>query len=296
MMQHNPALAKIKSGLTKRILGDLAKSAEKKPDEYATFWEAFGAVIKEGLYEDFANREKLLELTRFKSSTQDGLTSLSDYVARMKEGQDAIYYITGEDAEAALKSPQLEGFKAKGIEVLLMTDPVDEFWLPSMPQFEEKPFKSATRGDADLSSVADDENKESDKKDDAEETDENSLNALLAKLKVSLGDKVKDVRSSKRLTTSAVCLVADEGDMDMNLERLLKQHNQLEGDDGARRILEVNPSHALIKRLGDKAVGEDSLEDAALLLLDQARILEGEPVLDAPAFAGRMAKLMEQGI
>ena len=136
---------KIKKALTKRVFNELKKKMEKAPDEYKSFWDNFGAVMKEGLYEDFANRDVLLELVRFRSTTQDGLTSLADYVERMKKGQDAIFYIAGEDAEAIAQSPQLEGFKAKDIEVLLFTDPVDEFWIPSVGNFQEKPFKSFLR-------------------------------------------------------------------------------------------------------------------------------------------------------
>ena len=156
MLQHNPALEKIKKALTKRVFNELKKKAEKTPDEYAKFWDNFGAVMKEGLYEDFNNRDMLLELARFRSITQEGLISLKDYVERMPDGQDAIFYIAGEDAEAIAQSPQLEGFKAKGIEVLLLTDPVDEFWIPSIGTFEEKTFKSATRGGADLSAIGKD--------------------------------------------------------------------------------------------------------------------------------------------
>ena len=305
MMQHNPVVAKISQGLTKRIFGELKKSAEKKPEDYVTFWETFGPVLKEGLYEDGDNREKILELARFKSSERDGWISLADYVAAMKDGQDAIFYISGEDPDAALASPQLEGFKAKGVEVLLMTDPVDEFWLSHVGAFQEKAFKSATRGGADLAKIA--KAKDADKdaaeddtakaKDDAQKP---GMDQLIAAFKVALGDKVKDVRPSERLTDSAVCLVADDGDMDINLERLLKQHKQLDGRNLAPRILEINPDHALIGKLAklaeDKNAKDPALDDAAFLLLDQARILEGEPVIDAQAFSRRLSKLMAQGL
>ena len=251
MMQHNPVVAKISQGLTKRIFGELKKSAEKKPEDYVTFWETFGPVLKEGLYEDGDNREKILELARFKSSERDGWISLADYVAAMKDGQDAIFYISGEDPDAALASPQLEGFKAKGVEVLLMTDPVDEFWLSHVGAFQEKAFKSATRGGADLAKIAKAKDAEKDTaEDDADKGDDKTatpgMDQLIAAFKVALGDKVKDVRPSERLTDSAVCLVADDGDMDINLERLLKQHKQLDGRNLSPRILELNPDHALI--------------------------------------------------
>lgn len=304
MMQHNPVVAKISQGLTKRIFGELKKSAEKKPEDYVTFWETFGPVLKEGLYEDGDNRERILELARFKSSERDGWISLADYVAAMKDGQDAIFYISGEYPEAALASPQLEGFKAKGVEVLLMTDPVDEFWLSHVGAFQDKPFKSATRGGADLAKIAKAKDAEKDADGDADKAEDKpaapGMDQLIAAFKVALGDKVKDVRPSERLTDSAVCLVADDGDMDINLERLLKQHKQLDGRDLSPRILEINPDHALIGKLATLAEAKNAkdpaLDDAAFLLLDQARILEGEPVLDATAFSKRLSKLMAKGL
>ncbi len=302
MLQHNPALAKIKKALTKRVFNELKKKAEKAPDEYAEFWDNFGAVIKEGLYEDFDNRDVLLELTRFRSTTQEGLISLKDYVERMPEGQDAIFYIAREDAEAIAQSPQLEGFKAKGIEVLLLTDPVDEFWIPSIGTFKEKAFKSATRGGADLSAIGKDKSDSDSKSDDGAISkggpDNAKVEPLIAAFKVALGDKVKDVRASERLTDSPVCLVADDGDMDMNIERLLKQHNQL--SDSTPRVLEINPDHALIAKLAKKAKAakgiDAAVEEAAFLLLDQARIVEGEPIADPLAFSRRMAAVMEKGL
>ena len=305
MMQHNPVVAKISQGLTKRIFGELKKSAEKKPEDYQTFWETFGPVLKEGLYEDGDNREKILELARFKSSERDGWISLADYVAAMKDGQDAIFYISGEDPDAALASPQLEGFKAKGVEVLLMTDPVDEFWLSHVGAFQEKAFKSATRGGADLAKIAKAKDAEKDTaEDDADKGDDKTatpgMDQLIAAFKVALGDKVKDVRPSERLTDSAVCLVADDGDMDINLERLLKQHKQLDGRNLSPRILELNPDHALVTKLAKLAEAKNAkdtaLDDAAFLLLDQARILEGEPVIDAQAFSRRLSNLMAKGL
>ncbi|MEK9672535.1 MAG: molecular chaperone HtpG [Rhodospirillaceae bacterium] len=313
MMQHNPMLAKISQGLIKRILGDLKKSSEKSPDDYAEFWGTFGPVMKEGIYEDQGNRDALLALARFKSSARDDWVSLADYVAAMKDGQDTIYYITGEDAAHALASPQLEGFRARGVEVLLMTDPVDEFWLGQVPDFDGKKFKSATRGGADLSKIKAGSDKNSDAGDTAdEETDKTageSTDLLIAAMKLALGEKVKDVRTSERLTSSAVCLVADDGDLDMNIERLLKQHKQLDGRELSPRILEINPGHALISKLakladtkaqGDNKPGQEItdpvLADAAFMLLDQARILEGEPVLDVAEFARRLSDLMAKGL
>lgn len=297
MLQDNPALTKIRKAVVKRIFTELGKKATKAPEEYAIFWDAFGPVLKEGLYEDFENREKLFELARFKTTYGDDLISLKDYTERMKEGQDAIFYITGENVDQIAQSPQLEGFKAKGVEVLLLSDPVDEFWVTSAGAYDDKQFKSATRGGADLDKISKDgsDDKSDDKK--AEKKSSN-IDPLVAAFKVTLGDKVKDVVASERLTDSAVCLVAGEGDMDIQLERLLKQHKQL--DQSTPRVLEINPDHVLIKNLNEIATKSDnidaSIEDAAWLLLDQARIVEGEKVADPVAFAKRMASVMARGL
>jgi len=299
MFQHNPALVKIKKALTKRILTELKKKAEKSPEEFKAFWDVFGIVLKEGLYEDSENRDKLLEIVRFKSTTSDELVSLKGYVERMKPGQDAIYYITGEDGGQTALSPQLEGFKAKDVEVLLLTDPVDEFWVTSVGLYEEKVFKSATRGGADLSNLG--KGTDDDKKEDKDKDDDKkpaAIDPLLASFKLALGERVKDVRTSERLTDSPVCLVADEGDMDIHLERLLKQHKQLQQD--TPRVLEINADHTLIKALNDIAAKSDGpntmIEDAAWLLFDQARIVEGEKVDDPLAFVQRMASIMQKGV
>ncbi len=234
------------------------------------------------------------------------MVSLADYVARMPEGQDAIYYISGQEVEALRKSPQIEGFAAKGVEVLLMSDPVDEFWLPVVREYQGKAFKSVTRGGAELDKIAD---AAEDGEAAAAEGDDAAgpgTDALIAFVKLALKDEVKDVRTSERLTDSPVCLVADEGDLDMHLERLLKQHRQI--DQTSQRILEINPKHSLIRRLSNALeakgtsggeTGTDGpgapLEEAARLLLDQARILEGEPLPDPGAFARRLAMLVERG-
>jgi molecular chaperone HtpG len=295
MLQNNPVLRRIRSGLTNRILGELEKKAETDAEAYAACWENFGAAVKEGLYEDFEHREPLLKLARFRSTHGDGLSSLTDYAGRMKDGQDAIYYISGDTLEPLAKSPQLEGFRARGVEVLLLTDAIDEFWIPSVGVFDGKPFKSVTRGGADLSGIKADAAAEKDggKPDDMPA----GLERLVASLKINLGDAVKDVRRSERLTDSAVCLVADETDMDIHLERLLKQHKQLE--QSFARILEINPEHALIKRLAaeaEKDEGSTFLVDAAHLLLDQARILEGEPLPNPSEFARRFEAVMARSL
>jgi molecular chaperone HtpG len=285
MLQHNPLLAKIRAALVKRSLAELAKMAEKEPETYAGVWKDFGAVLKEGLYEDSDQRESLLKLARFRSTAGEGLSSLADYVARMKPGQDAIYYISGESVEAAAKSPQIEGFAVRGIEVLLLADPVDEFWIPAVGSYDSKTLKSVTRGGSDLEKIALPE----DKKKSSDEPQPAGTDALIALLRLTLADAVKDVRASSRLDASAVCLVADDGDLDIHLERLLKQHGQV--DKAVKRVLEVNPRHPLIGGLAKRLSGTGSAEDvteAAWLLLDQARIVQGEPVGDVSAFARRM--------
>lgn len=290
MLQSDPQLAKIKTSISKKALSELKKKTTKAPEEYAAFWGNFGAVLKEGLVEEIALQDRILEICRFASTGANELTSLTDYVSRMKAGQDAIYYIAGDDATKLAKSPHLEGFKAKGVEVLLLSDHVDEFWLQHITQHDGKPFKSVTRGAADLDQVEANETKE-----DSEKPDEADLSALIAAIKAELGDAVKDVRPSKRLTDSPVCLIADDGDMDVNLERMLKRHGQLA--QGMPRVLELNPSHALITTLAarstsDAASADDLLKDAAHLLLDQARIAEGDVPTDPSEFARRLGTVM----
>ena len=295
MLQANPILAKMRGQITKRVLNELSRKATDAPEEYATFWENFGPVLKEGLYEDIEQRDALLGLARFRSTTGDGLVSLEDYVGRMKPGQEAIYTITGDDLDLVRKSPQLEGFRAKGIEVLLLTDPIDEFWTSSVAKYKDHPLKSVTRGGADLSKIAasEDEKKEGAKS----ETEAPNIQSLVAIFKLALGEAVKDVRTSERLTDSACCLVAEEGDMDMHLARLLKQHKQLEA--AQPRVLELNPKHPLIAGLSAMVGKEgttEELQEFAWVFLDQARILEGEQLPDPTAFAKRLSGLLEKGL
>ncbi|HEV8026063.1 MAG TPA: molecular chaperone HtpG [Stellaceae bacterium] len=293
MLQKNPMLAKMRGQITKRVLGEFAKKAKEAADDYGKFWDNFGAVLKEGLYEDRENQEALLPLVRFHSTAGDGLVSFDDYVARLKPGQEAIYTITGDNIEVLRKSPQIEGYRAKGVEVLLLTDPIDEFWLPVLGKYKDHPLKSVTRGAADLGKIAAPE----DRKEQPEPAKDSAVASVIALFKLSLGDAVKDVRASDRLTDSAVCLVADEGDLDMHLERLLKQHNQR--SDTAKRILEINPRHPLVARLAvlvGKDGAADALGDFAWLLLDQARILEGEQLPDPSGFAQRMSMVLERGL
>ncbi|KEO55263.1 molecular chaperone HtpG [Thioclava pacifica] len=289
MLQHDPKLAKIRGQVTKKVLSEFKKKATKEPEAYAAFWGNFGAVLKEGLVEDPSLRDRILEVCRFATTGSEALTSLTGYVERMKEGQDAIFYIAGEDAGKLAQSPHLEGFKAKGVEVLLLSDPVDEFWLQHIHEFEGKPFKSITRGAADLDTIKGDADKADTEKEGAAD-----LSKLITAIKAELGETVKDVRPSKRLTDSPVCLIADEGDIDVNLERLLKRHGQLK--EGMPKVLELNPDHALITKLAERAESgpDDLLKDAAHLLLDQARIVEGEGPADPAGFARRLGAVMSR--
>jgi molecular chaperone HtpG len=291
MLQSNPLLAKIRGNLVKRVLAELEKKSGE--DGYLTFWDNFGPVLKEGLYEDFEQHDAILKLARFRTTASDTPVSLETYVGRMKPGQDAIYTISGEDPKQLAQSPQLEGYRAKGVEVLLLTDPIDEFWMPMVQKFGDKPFRSVTRGAADLSKIAD----APDKQPDADKVPDGDIAKLIALFKLTLGDEVKDVRESSRLTDSAVCLVADEGDMDMRLEKLLRQHKQL--DKMSPRVLELNPRHPVIRALIGRVAepgASDSLADAARLLLDQARILEGETPPDPRAFARRLDAVLAKGL
>ncbi|MGC6473213.1 MAG: molecular chaperone HtpG, partial [Candidatus Puniceispirillaceae bacterium] len=286
MLQKNPAVQKIGKALIKRILGELKKKKEKEPESYEEFWDQFGLVLKEGLYEDYDNRDKILDICLFRSARSGTLISLAEYVAAMPESQDKIYTLSAETAEQAENSPHLEGFRARDIDVLLMTDPVDEFWMQAVTEFEGKGFVSATRGVSDLDKVA----PKTDAKDDAEQPDDDARNqefaALIAKVKTTLGEDIKDVRLSKTLTDSPVCLVADEEGMDIQMERLMKAHNK--DFAGSPRILEINPDHKLIKGMAsqiDANADPELMEDAAKMLLDQAQILEGRPPASLTEFA-----------
>ena len=293
LLQHNPLLAKIKTGLIKRVLAELKKKAEAEDGDFTTFWEAFGAVLKEGLYEDYERRDDILPLCRFRTTAEDGWVTLDQVVARMKAGQDAIHYATGDDIAALRKSPQLEGFLAKGVEVLLLTDPIDEFWLPSVGEYQGKPFRAVTDAAVDLSKIEG----AADRPAEEPAAPGEELDSLVAAVKLALGEAVKDVRASERLTGSAVCLVADSGQMSIHLEKMLRAHRQIEKD--FPRILEINPRHPLIKGLAARVKTSGTgpeIEDIAHLLLDQARIVEGEPPADPAEFARRMAAVMTRGL
>ena len=293
LLQDSPILAKIGSAVVKRVLRELEKRAGKKPEEYAEFWGNFGSVLKEGIYEDAARRDQLLKLARFQSTAGPDLTSLADYIGRMKDGQETIHYIAGEDTDKLIASPHLEGYLARDIEVLLLPDAIDEFWVPTVGEFEGRKFVSVTQGEAELEPLSDADKEETDNPEE-ETTPKGELSTLIALLKQCLGDQVKDVRTTDRLRESPVCLVAGASDLDRHLARMLKQHGQLE-QPPASGILEINARHPLIKGLAaaaGKPGASDTLADAGQLLLDQARIIDGELPADPAAFSRRMADVM----
>jgi len=291
MIQESPILAAIRKGITSRVLGDIEKLAEKEPEAFAKIWENFGAVLKEGLYEDFERRDALLALARFKTTASSGgWRSLKDYIGAIKPNQTAIYYLAGDDVSRLKASPHLEGFRARGVEVLLLADPVDSFWVMSTPSFEGKPFKSVTQGAADLALIA-----RLDTKEDKPPEADQAITGFITLVKDTLGEAVADVRASDRLTDSAVCLVASEFGPDRQLEKILAGSGRLMA--AATPILEINPRHDLVVTLA--SLGDDQLalkQDAARLLLDEARILDGEPPVDPRQFCDRLAKLLLRGL
>lgn len=290
MLQSTPLIAKIQKDITRRVFRELKRLKEKKRETFESFWTAFGAVVKEGLYEDEAARGDILDIALFRTTDASGTTTLSDYVSRMKEGQNAIYYIVGDEGTID-RSPQLEGFRSRGIEVLLLSDPVDDFWVNTVGDYEGKGFKSITRGFADLK----DEDQGS--ADDGEPEADDTIGRLVGYLKIALKDRIKDVRPTNRLTDSPMCVVAAEDGLDMHTERLLRQHGRIE--QAAPRILEINPKHGAIKALAVLAGRENvsaQLEDAAHLLLDQAIIMEGELPPDASAYSRRVVSLLERSV
>lgn len=302
MLQHNPVVTKIRNGITKRILKDLHKLSQKDVHKFNAFWEQFGSVLKEGLYENTEHQEDLFKICRFRSSIDDGkeLHNLEDYLARMKDGQENIYYISGEKLETLVNSPQLEGFKSRGVEVLFMTDPIDEFWIQAARDFKGKELKSITKGDIDLSkfetSSSDNDKKQEEKTDNSKANDKKN-DTLVAKLASILKDEVGSVRISKRLTQSPVCLIAGDNEVDMRTEQILKIQQKY--DPQSKRVLEINPDHSLIQHLSslaDKDENQDILHEAAFLLLDQARIIQGNPVPDPTRFARSMSKFLEKSL
>jgi len=291
MIQESPLLAAIKKGVTSRILNELEKLAENEPEKYTKIWENFNAVLKEGIYDDFERRDALLALSRFKTTASSASwRSLKDYVSAVKENQTAIYYLVGDDLARLEASPHLEGFRARGVEVLLLTDPVDSFWVASSISFEGKPFKSVTQGAADLALIP-----LLDAKQEAKPEIDASVSALLAFMKDTLGEAVSDVRLSDRLTNSAVCLVAPEHGPDRQLEKLLAGSGRLKT--AAKPILEINPRHEVVGLISCLTDEDQVLkEDAAHLLLEEARILDGDRPDDPRAFSDRMARVLKRAL
>lgn len=276
MLQATPVLARIRKAVTGRVLSEL-KARTKEAEDYAKFWENFGAVLKEGVWEDAEHRKDLAALLRFRSSSVEGWTSLADYVARMKQGQEAIYILVGDDAVALGKSPQLEGFRAKGVEVLLLPDGIDAFWPERLAEFESKPIRSITQGSVDLSRVAG----------DAPAGEAADVTMLLPRLKEALKDEVSEVRATDRLVDSAVVLAAPEHGPDLQMQRMLRRAGR--GFGGALPVLEINPRHPLIRKLAEGAATDTALGERAGLLLDLARVQDGDAPRDPAAFARRVA-------
>ena len=280
MLQNNPVVAKIRSALVKRTISDLRKKLSSDRESYESFWNNFGPVIKEGIYEDFDKKDSILEISLFKQSASKKLVTLDEYIEKMPKKQSDIYFMTGDDYNNILNNPSLEGYKSRNINVLILDDPVDSFWTSSTPQFREKSFKSVTKGLDDLGKI------DGKKKDDTSK-DNKSVDPLVAVLKEQLKDKVKDVRISSRLTDSAVCLIGDENAMDPQLEKILQQHNQL-NQEMSMKILEINPDHKLIKKLSKMVKQKDGISDIkriALMLFEQSKILDGEKPADPVNFS-----------
>jgi len=284
ILQESKDIEAIRKGCSGKVLGLLADMAEKEPEKYAVFWKEFGKVLKEGVGEDFANKDKIAALLRFASThadTPDETVSFKDYIARMKDGQDKIYYVTAETFNAAKNSPHLEVFRKKGIEVLLLSDRVDEWALSYLTEFDGKQLASVAKGGLDLGKLEDEEEKK------AQEKQAGEMKPLLEKIKASLGDKVKEVRVTHRLTDSPACLVADEHDMSTNLARMLKAAGQ--NAPATQPILEINPQHPVVARLQTE---EQHFDDWAAVLFDQALLAEGGQLDDPATFVKRINQLM----
>jgi molecular chaperone HtpG len=289
-IQESPLLAAIRKGVTNRVFGELERLAEKEPQNFAKIWDVFGAVLKEGIYEDFERRDALLKLARFKTTASDSWRSLKDYMAALRPNQTAIYYIAGDDLARLKSSPHLEGFRARGIEVLLLTDPVDTFWIVPSEGVDGKPFKSVTQGAADLALIP-----YLDAAQAAPAALAEPVKDFLGFLKSTLADGVAEVRASDRLTDSPVCLVAPDKGPDRALERLLSGAGRLTS--ASKPVLEVNPRHELIVALA--ALGEADRpfkEDAAHLLYDEARLLDGDRPADARSFSDRLGRVLKRGL
>jgi molecular chaperone HtpG len=286
MLQNNPQLAQIRKAVTSRVVGELESLGDKEPENFAKIWDAFGPVIKEGIYEDYERREKLLALARF-TTTSGEQRSLKQYIAELKPNQTEVYFLVGDSIERLKSNPKLESAAARGIEVLLLTDSVDAFWTSAPLDFEGKPLKSLSQGDIDfgLIPLLDDHKEEA--KSDTDEA------ATIALIKTALGDRVADVRASQRLTSSASCLVAGSHGPDRELERLLARQNR---GAGTKPILEINLRHPLVAAIARTEAGSATSDDLSLLLLEQAQILDGELPEDPAAFAARLNRLVLQGM
>ncbi|GAB3258939.1 Hsp90 family chaperone protein [Chitinimonas naiadis] len=286
ILQHSKDIDAIKAGCVKKVLGLLEDIAENRSEEYAGFWKEFGKVLKEGVGEDHANRERIAALLRFASTTadtEDQGVSLKDYIARMKDGQDKIYYVTADSFAAAKNSPHLEIFRKKGIEVLLLSDRVDEWFVSSLTEFDGKALASVAKGGLDLGALEDEAEKQ------AQETKAADFKDLVEQVQSALGDKVKEVRVTHRLTDSPACLVADEHAMSGNMERLLKSVGQ--AAPGSKPILEINPDHMLVGKLRTELGGE-RFGDWSHILFDQALLAEGGQLDDPAGFVRRLNGLM----
>ncbi|KJC49838.1 heat shock protein 90 [Bradyrhizobium sp. LTSP849] len=288
MLQNNPQLAQIRKAVATRVVNELESLAEKDAENFAKIWDAFGAVLKEGIYEDFERREKLLALSRFTTTTGEK-RSLKDVIADFKPNQTEIYYLVGDSIERLKSSPRLEAATARGIEVLLLSDPVDAFWTSMPTDFEGKPLKSLSQGDLNLDLIPRVDETDGAKKDEPEADEA----ATIAVIKAALGERVSDVKASTRLTSSASCLVADSQGPSRELERILAQQNR-----GMRTkpILEINLRHPLVTAITKAQAGSKTVDDLSLLLLEQAQILDGELPEDPAAFASRLNRLVLAGL
>lgn len=293
-LQYNPIIEKIRSAVARHILGELDKLARDDAPGFAAFWGQFGAVIKEGLYDAPEHRDAILKICRFYSTHDNGekFATLEQYVERMKDEQKKIYYISGENIQNLKNSPQLEGFRSRGIEVLFMTDTIDDFWLQQVHNFKGKQFQSITKGDIDFDALEPKSDKQ--KEEEKEQESSDCIDKFLEKIGEILKDKINTVKPSKRLTDSPVCLVAPESGIDMHMERVLKIHQKYEGE--TKPVLEINPKHPLILKLADTSEKGTDINDAAWLLFDQARILQGEPLEDPSAFVRRLSETMKRAI
>ena len=292
MLQNNPVVKKIRNALVRRTIGDLKKKLANDRSAYEEFWSNFGPVIKEGIYEDAEKKDTLLEIALFKNSNSTKLITLDEYIETMGKKQKDIYFITGDKYDNVINNPSLEGYKSRGVNVLILDDAVDSFWTSSTPNYKEKNIKSVTKGVDDLDSISKKKTDDKDKKEDK------SLEPLIILLKDKLKDKVKDVRTSSRLTESPVCLVVDESAMDPQLEKILQQHNQLQ-QGASLKILEINPDHKLIKKLAkmskDKASIGD-IENIGILLYEQSMILDGEKPSDPVSFSKKLIDTISASI